>query len=283
MIADRVAQLLGRRVVSLERIESRGYAAAYHAVAELEGGLSVFVKAGSEEVTSRFLREEIRLYRSFKAPFMPVFHGADDGDPPILVIEDLREGRWPPPWDGDAVNAVREVLEALAASEPPEWLEPVDREWLTGGWAEIERDPQPFLSTGMCSREWLEASLPILRERAETAPVDGEALLHLDVRSDNICLTERGAVLVDWNQACIGNPELDVAAWLPSLRLEGGPEPEEILPGGGRFAAVLAGFFGSRVGRPPPPTAPQVREIQRAQAKVALAWTARELDLRFDR
>jgi aminoglycoside phosphotransferase (APT) family kinase protein len=148
--------------------------------------------------------------------------------------------------------------------------------------AEIERDPEPFLSTGMSSREWLEASLPVLREAAETAPVDGDALLHLDVRSDNICLTERGAVLVDWNQACIGNPELDVAAWLPSLRLEGGPEPEEILPGGGGFAAVLAGFFGSRVGLPPPPTAPQVREIQRAQLEVALAWASRELDLRFD-
>lgn len=282
MIADRVSQLLGRRLVSLERIESRGYATAYHAVANLEDGLSVFVKAGTEEVTSRFLRDEIRFYRSFQAPFMPVFHGADDGDPPILVIEDLREGRWPPPWDGDAVNAVRQTLRGVAGSTPPEWLEPVDREWLTGGWAEIERDPEPFLSTGMCSREWLEASLPVLREAAETAPVAGDALLHLDVRSDNICLTERGAVVVDWNQACIGNPELDVAAWLPSLGLEGGPEPEEILPGGGGFAAVLAGFFGSRVGLPPPTTAPQVREIQRAQLEVALAWASRELDLRFD-
>jgi Phosphotransferase enzyme family len=282
VIANRVSQLLGRRVVSLERIESGGYATAYHAVADLEDGHSVFVKAGTEEVTSRFLRDEIGFYRSFQAPFMPVFHGADDGDPPILVIEDLREGRWPPPWDGDAVNAVRQTLRGVASSTPPEWLEPVATDWLRGGWAGIERDPEPFLSTGMCSRDWLEASLPVLREAAETAPVDGDALLHLDVRSDNICLTERGAVLVDWNQACIGNPELDVAAWLPSLRLEGGPEPEEILPGGGGFAAVLAGFFGSRVGLPPPPTAPQVREIQRAQLEVALAWASRELDLRFD-
>jgi Phosphotransferase enzyme family len=210
VIADRVSQLLGRRVVSLERIQSGGYATAYHAVADLGDGLSVFVKAGTEEVTSRFLHDEIRFYRSFQAPFIPVFHGADEGDPPILFLEDLREGRWPPPWDGDA-------------------------------------------------------------------------LLYLDVRSDNICLTDRGAVLVDWNQACIGNPELDVAAWLPSLRREGGPEPEDILPGGGGLAAVLAGFFGSRAGLPPPPTAPHVREIQRAQLEVALGWASRELDLRFDR
>jgi hypothetical protein len=283
VIADRVSVLLGRRVVSLQTIESRGYAAAYHAVAELEDGQSVFVKAGVEEVTSEFLREEIRFYRSFQAPFMPAFHGADDGDPPILVIEDLRGGRWPPPWDDDAVGAVRQALEDVAASEPPEHVEPVDAAWLLGGWAEIERDPEPFLATGMCSREWLKTALPVLREAAETAPIEGDALLHLDVRSDNICLTERGAVLVDWNQACVGNPELDVAAWLPSLRLEGGPEPEEILTGGGGLAAMVAGFFGSRVGLPPPPTAPQVRKIQRAQLEVALAWSSRELELRLDR
>jgi hypothetical protein len=283
VIAERVSRLLGRGVLSLHQIESRGYAAAYHGVAVLEDGLTVFVKAGTEEVTSGFLRKEIRFYRSFQAPFMPVFHGADDADPPILVIEDLRRGRWPPPWDSNAVGAVRKALEDLAASEPPQWIEPVDRQWLTGGWAEIERDPEPFLATGLCSGDWLEASLPVLRDAAESAPVEGDALLHLDVRSDNLCLSERGVVLVDWNQACVGNPELDVAAWLPSLRLEGGPDPEEILTGGGGLAAVLAGFFASRVGLPPPPTAPQVRKIQRVQLEAALAWASRELDLRFDR
>jgi thiamine kinase-like enzyme len=283
VIAERVSRLLGRRVVSLEEIDGGGYTAAYRAIAELDDGLSVFVKAGTEELTSQFLRDEIRVYRSLQAPFMPAFHGADDGEPPILVIEDLRGGRWPPPWDSDSIDAVRQTLAALAASEPPEWLEPVDREWLTAGWAEVERDPEPFLATGMRSREWLDASLPVLREAAETARVDGDALLHLDVRSDNVCLTERGAVLVDWNQACRGNPELDVAAWLPSLRLEGGPDPEAILPGGGGFAAVLAGLWASRVGLPPPPTAPKVRQAQRAQLEVALAWASRELDLRCDR
>jgi Phosphotransferase enzyme family len=282
VIAERVSQLLGCRVVSLHQIESRGYAAAYHGVAVLEDGLTVFVKAGTEEVTSGFLRKEIRFYRSFRAPFMPVFHGADDGEPPILVIEDLGRERWPPPWDLNAVGSVRRALEDVAASEPPQWIEPVDRKWLTGGWAQIERDPEPFLATRVRSSEWLETSLPVLRNAAESALVEGDALLHLDVRSDNICLTGRGAVLVDWNQACVGKPELDVAAWLPSLRLEGGPDPEEILTGGGGFAAVLAGFFASRVGLPPPPTAPQVREIQRAQLEVALAWASRELDLRLD-
>jgi hypothetical protein len=76
------------------------------------------------------------------------------------------------------------------------------------------------------------------------------------------------------------DPEpLDVAAWLPSLRLEGGPEPDEILPDAGGFAALLAGFFGCRAGLPAPPTAPQVRPFQLAQLRVSLPWAVRELGL----
>jgi len=74
------------------------------------------------------------------------------------------------------------------------------------------------------------------------------------------------------------NP-FDVAFWLPSLRLEGGPEPWEVLPQAGALAAAVAGFFASRAGLAPPPGAPTVREFQRAQAEVALRWTVRELGL----
>ena len=146
-----------------------------------------------------------------------------------------------------------------------------------GGWAEIERDPAPFLSLGVRSPDWLEAWLPRLRGAAESAPIEGDALLHLDVRSDNVCLADRRAVLVDWNLVHRGNPDLDLAGWAPSLRLEGGPEPHELLPDAGGLAAVLAGFFGSRAGLPPPPTAPTVRGFQRAQLEVSLDWAEREL------
>jgi Phosphotransferase enzyme family len=281
VIEDRVSAAAGQPVRSLRRVQTRGYAMAFHAIANFADGSTAFVKAGAEEVTSRFLREELRFYQAVAAPFMPRLLGYDEAEPPLLVLEDLSGGRWPPPWDDEAVAAVRETLAAVAATEPPEGIEPVDGDWLLGGWAEIERDPEPFLSVGICPPEWLDTALPVLREAAETAPVDGEALIHLDVRSDNICLVERGAVLVDWNLASLANPDLDLAAWLPSLRLEGGPEPEALLPDAGGFAAALAGFFGSRAGLPPPPTAPKVREIQRAQLRVALGWAARELELRW--
>jgi hypothetical protein len=281
LIEERLASLLGSRVRSLVRIESRGYAAAFHAVAKLDDGRTAFVKAGAEEVTSSFLREEIRVYRTIQGPFMPVFYGADERDPAVLVLEDPSGGRWPPPWDARSIEAVREALAAVAATPVPEELGRIDerRDWLCGGWAVIECEPEPFLSLGVCSRRSLETVLPTLRRAAESAPIDGDALIHLDVRSDNLCLTARGAVLVDWNHACRGNPDLDLAFWLPSLRLEGGPPPEALLPGAGGLAALLAGFFGARAGLPPPETAPHVRGIQLAQLRVAFPWAARELQL----
>jgi hypothetical protein len=284
VIEQRVSAVVGRELRALLRVETRGYAAAFHAIAEFEDGATAFVKAGAEEVTSGFLRDELRFYESVRAPFMPELLGYDDGDPPLLVIEDLSGARWPPPWDGAAIAAVRETLAAVAATPPPEWVPPItdEHDWLLGGWGDVEREPEPFLGLGLGSAAWLDGALPALRAAAERAPIAGDALLHLDVRSDNLCLTPRGAVLVDWNFVHSGNPDLDVAGWLSSLHLEGGPLPEQVLPGAGEFAAALAGYFLSRAGLAPPPTAPRVRQIQLAQGEVALAWACRELGLEWD-
>ena len=281
MIEERVTAITGSPVRSLRRVKGGGYAVSYRAVAELADGRSVFVKAGAEEVTSAFLRDEQRVYAAVRGPFMPELIGMDEAEPPVLVLEDLSGARWPPPWDDGAVRAVRATLDAVAATPPPAWLPPITEmsEQLLGGWAEIERNPEPFLSLGICSAAWLDASLSVLRAAAESAPLAGDALLHVDVRSDNICLTERGAVLVDWNWAHVGNPSVDVASWLPSLADEGGPRPEDVLPGEGKLAAAVAGFFAARAGLPPPPTAPYVRAVQLSQLRAALPWAARELGL----
>ena len=107
MIEERVATAVGRPVRSLRRVQTRGYALAFHAVAEFDDGSTAFVKAGAEEVTSEFVRDELRFYESVAGPFMPQLLGMDADDPPLLVIEDLSAARWPPPWDGAAIEIGR--------------------------------------------------------------------------------------------------------------------------------------------------------------------------------
>jgi hypothetical protein len=280
-VIERLSRLLGTEVRALTRVQSSGYTVAYHAIAELADGTTAFVKAATEPVTAEFIRDEQRVFAALSGAFMPGLLAMDDEEPPLLVLEDLRGAHWPPPWEEGMIDAVREALDAVAATSPPDVVPPIEihRDRLVTGWAEIEADPEPFLALGACSPEWLDRALPLLRRASETAPIDGDSLLHLDVRSDNLCIADRGAVLVDWNHACVGNAELDLAAWLPSLRLEGGPEPHTILPGAAGLAALLAGFFGCRAGLPAPPTAPQVRPFQLAQLEVSLPWAARELGL----
>jgi hypothetical protein len=85
--------------------------------------------------------------------------------------------------------------------------------------------------------------------------------------------------MVDWNVACVGNPLSDLVAWLPSLRLEGGPDPWQVVGDSQGLAPLIAGYFASRAGLPAPATAPRVRPFQRRQAEIALPWAARELGL----
>ena len=242
----------------------------------------MFAKCAHEEPVIEFLWQEHAFYEAVHADFMPELIAFLGEDPPVLVLEDLSQGHWPPPWPPGAVDAVLSTLERVHGTRPPAYLERLadQREGLTDGWATVAVDPEPFLSLGVCSREWLQASLPVLDDASQSAPIDGSDLLHLDVRSDNICLRDGRTVLVDWNWACVGNGLVDAAAWAPSLHLEGGPAPDELIPGcPPSFAAMLAGFFGSRAGLPPPPTAPLVRDVQLRQLRVALPWAARLLGL----
>lgn len=129
-------------------------------------------------------------------------------------------------------------------------------------------------------RAWLDRALPTLIDAADPRLLDGTALLHTDVRSDNLCFRDGATVLVDWNHTSVGNPEIDVASWLPSLHLEGGPAPHEVAPHATPgIAAHVAGYSASRAGLPAPPRAPLVRHIQRRQLEVALPWAAALLDL----
>ena len=279
--APELAAALGAAPARWEPVVSGGYGSnTLHWRVELDDGSSVFVKDANDEVSAGWLRDEHRVYRSLEAPFLARFLGWHDEERTLLVLEDLSAAHWPPPWRAGEVDAVLATLEEVAATPAPPGLPRLEElRARLNGWNLVADDPHPLLSTGLVTDEWLEAALPALVQAGDTCDLAGEALVHLDVRSDNLCVCDGRVVLVDWNLACVGNPLIDVVSWLPSLRLEGGPEPWELVPESNGLAALLAGYFASRAGLPTPATAPRVRPFQRAQAEVALPWAARELGL----
>lgn len=280
--AAAVAGAVGSTAVAWELVASRGYARVNaHWRTTFADGQAAFVKHALTGDAVGWLRAERRVYESVREPFMPAFLGAyDDDETTLIVLEDLADAEWPPPWSPSRVDAVLAALDVLHRTEPPSGIDRLEalRDEIVG-WEQIATDPQDLLATGLCAASWLETALPTLVQASADAQLDGTAFLHFDVRSDNLCLRDGHALLLDWNLACIGNGDFDVAFWLPSLALERGPSPWEVLPDAGPLATAVAGFFAVRAGLPRPPGAPTVRAFQRAQAEIALAWAARELGL----
>jgi hypothetical protein len=271
----------GADPVEWNAVASRGYGrVSAHWLVSLADGRTAFVKHALTDDAATWLRKERLVYESVHGSFMPSYLGAYDNGTTLLVLEDLSGAQWPPPWSPQRVDAVLRSLDELHGTRPPDGIEPFEakREDIVG-WGLVAADPEPLLATGLCSPEWLDEQLSALLAAGAEAELGGDDLLHFDVRSDNLCFVDDRAVLVDWNLAHRGNGRFDVAFWAPSLRLEGGPEPWDVLPEAGPLAAAVAGFFAARAGLEPPAGAPTVREFQRAQAEVALRWTARELGL----
>jgi hypothetical protein len=271
-------QIMGARPVRWRPVAGRTRAGRW--VVECENGSSAFVKAATDAHTASWLRTEEQIYRHVTGTFMPAFLGWLDGERPILVIEDLSRAHWPPPWTEAMVEAVRVSLAAVRSSPLPPGLPALEaeREMLTS-WRRVAAAPEELLALGLCTSGWLEAALPALLAAEASAVLDGPDLLHLDVRSDNLCLLGPRAVLVDWNWACRGNGLVDIAGWVPSLHAEGGPLPETVLPDQPELAALLSGYWAWNAGKPPGDLGELVRQVQFKQLRSALPWAARALGL----
>jgi aminoglycoside phosphotransferase (APT) family kinase protein len=231
-----------------------GWTRAERWVIHLRNGASLFVKAATDE--------------------------NEEGERPFLLLEDLSECAWPPPWTSQRIDAVLAALEAVRAASPPPSARSAEELHATlASWRQVAADPQPFLGLGLCTPEWLHGVLPDLIAAEDAARREGSELLHMDVRSDNVCFDGERANLVDWNHASVGEGAVDIAGWLPSLRAEGGPPPESLLPGRGDLAALFCGYWAARAGLPPPQPGSRVREVQLRQLHEALPWAIRELGL----
>lgn len=188
------------------------------------------------------------------------------------------------PWREDQLALVMDMLVELARTLTPTPLPELRtaREALSDPLLAYRRlldDPPDDLDP------WERRHLVALAEVSEGSldVVDGDTLVHYDMRADNLLITpDRQVRVVDWPHAMRGAHWLDVAGFVVNMELYGqDPEallttsplvdgvPREHITG---FAAGLAGMWAERSRRPAPAGLPTVRAFQRAQNEVTLRW-----------
>lgn len=265
-----------------------GFSPGIAARVTLDDGRRVFVKAvGPEpnELSPGLHRREIEIVSSLPdgVPVPRLLWSYDD-QWVVLALEDVA-GREPAqPWRADELERVLATADRLERmlTPSPVATEPVGETLaaVINSWHLLRDEPPAGLD------EWsLRHADELAALEADVAEVVvGDTLVHLDIRADNILLTDDGRVyFVDWPHARVGPAWLDAVAFAPSVAMQGGPEPEHVLARwpGARTAdpdavnaalASVAGFFTHRALLPPAPGLPTLRPFQAAQGEVARRW-----------
>ena len=289
-----VAARLGGEVVEAVT-QPGGFSPGLAARLRLADGRRAFVKAVGPEPnpgSPRIHRDEARTMAALprSAPAPRLLWSLDRHGWVALAFEDVDGAPPALPWRPGELRRVLAMVADLATLTPAppgfppiaERLEDIFHGWrgLAGARA-ADGDPaglDPWAARHLDRLADLEAGWP--------AAAEGRTLLHADLRADNLLLTPTRVVAVDWPYACVGAAWVDLLLLLPSVTMQGGPDPEPtfaahtVAAGADPLAvtttlAAWAGFLvaGSRL--PPPPGLPTLRAFQLGQGVVALDWLRR--------
>jgi aminoglycoside phosphotransferase len=291
-VRSAVEASLGSSIVEAVTQEG-GYSPGAAARVRMATGRRAFVKALSVDLHFA----SAALYRNEAAamphlpPDLPVprlldFH--DDGEWVALVFEDV-EGRHPEiPWQQDQLDRVTAAIADLgAALDPSPWLSALTFADVNSGvmraWSEFATSPPPDLDLSV--RQMLDRLAADDVDLEEV--VRGDALLHNDIRSDNILLTPDGRVLfVDWGMPCKGAVWLDLMMFAFTAEYQGGVDADLMVrnhpltrhvPESSIDVVVGAGYAAYRLlaQRPADPAASGSNAYHLACAEASLRWLQR--------
>jgi aminoglycoside phosphotransferase (APT) family kinase protein len=280
-------QRLGAPVVEAVT-QPQGFSPGLAARLRLEDGRRVFLKAVSEQAnpdTPDIHRREARILAALPAvaPIARLLWSYDEMGWVALCLEDV-DGRHPgEPWTDTDLHQVIAAVERMSRQLTPSPIEledtvPAFFRRTVNGWGIALKRGETELDG------WAYRNLPRLAELESRAPdmVGGDALVHCDIRADNLLLAGDRVYVLDWPWARTGAAWVDLVAMAPSVTMQGGPPCEDFLArldlqGVSREAidaviCSLAGYFVVRALEPAPQGIPTVRAFQAAQGGVAIAW-----------
>jgi len=294
-VRSAIEEACGSAVVEA-RTQPGGFSPGVAARVRCANQARYFVKAASGEInrdTQRLHRQEAAVLSALDPVIaarrlpIPRLRATVDRDPWIaLVLEDV-DGRHPAqPWSSGDIGRVVAALDRLAETLTPAPIRvPAVGDLYASaftGWRALARSSRP---DGL--DRWSLARLGELAalEATWAAHTAGDTLLHTDVRADNLLLTSDGVVLVDWPSACRGAAFAELVFFAPSVAMQGGPEPADLLAlsaaGRGVDAQALAatvcavaGYLTYRSLQPAPAGLPTVRAFQAGLGQIARRWLA---------
>lgn len=289
-----IEQVIGSPVVEA-RTQRGGFSPGVAARLLCADGTRWFVKAVSAEAnpdTPGIHRREAEILRGLDplaaAGNLPIarLRGVVEQDPWIALILDDVDGHNPAtPWADGELTRVLAAVDALADALTPAPLatpgiEALGEEFT--GWRTLAQTPDDD-RLDRWSRDHLDELAEL--EATWTDAAAGDTLVHADLRADNILLTRDRVVVVDWPHACRGAAFIDVVFFAPSVAMQGGPQPADLMAMTriGRCVdrqavtatvCALAGYFTQRSLTPAPAGIPTVRAFQAAQGQIARRWLA---------
>lgn len=250
VIEDRLSQ----KIISWTKPDC-GLSAATRYSLLLENNSKVFIKAATDKETEGWLRTEHLVLISYEEEFIPkIVDWIDESDNfPILLTQDFSDAYWAANnsgvyWrDGD-MDLIFETIKELSSIKGRHSL-PYIKNNNDKIWTKIASNPDGFLKLKLCSERWLSNNVTFLINAENDIDETGTSLVHGDIRSDNICIKNNKVVFVDWSNAAIGSAEHDLANLLPTLHLEGGPLPFQILPNASNQATYICATHIKRLSK----------------------------------
>lgn len=292
-VRDAITQICGSAVTEA-RTQPGGFSPGVAVRVVCADGSRHFVKAVSAEanpVTPRLHRQEAAVLAALDADIaarhlpIPRLHGTVEEGPWVALVLDDVDGRHPElPWQAADLGQVLTALDRLAeALTPAPAGVPTVGATLGDaftGWRSLAQSP-PADGLGGWAQDRL-GELAALEATWEERAA-GDTLLHTDVRADNLLLTPDGVVVLDWPGACRGAAFVDPVFFAPSVAMQGGPGPRELMAGSGAARAAdpqdlaatvcaMAGYLTHQSLLPAPPGLPTLRTFQAAQGVVARRW-----------
>jgi aminoglycoside phosphotransferase (APT) family kinase protein len=293
--AEVEARLGGRVVEAATR--PAGFSPGVAARLRLDDGRRAFVKAVGPEPnpdSPGIHRAEARTMAALprSAPAPRLLWSLDRRGWVALGFEDVNGAHPALPWRPGELRRVLDMVAGMAAALTPapdgfpaiaERLGDSFAGWRRLAAAHAAGDDDlagldPWAARHLDRLAGLEAGWP--------AAAEGPTLLHCDLRADNLLLTPTRVVAVDWPWVSVGAAWVDLLLLLPSVAMQGGPDPEPAFtahpaaagadPGAVTATlAAMAGFLVEASRLPPPPGLPTLRAFQAGQGAAALDWLRR--------